>query len=70
MNKSAALTHFDGNGAALARAIGITRSAVNQWPDIVPEAMAYRLQAATGGKLKVDPSVYQHVEPALAARTA
>lgn len=59
MYKSIVLDHFNGNGASVARAAGVTRSAVSQWKDIIPEAMAYRLQAATRGKLKVDPSLYR-----------
>jgi hypothetical protein len=59
MRKTDVLAHFHDNGAAVARAIGYTRSAVQQWPEIIPEAAAYRLERATNGKLKVDPSVYQ-----------
>lgn len=59
MRKSDVMAYFKGNGAAVARAIGYTRSAVQQWPDLVPEAAAYRLERATGGDLKVDPTLYQ-----------
>lgn len=59
MYKTVVLEFFKNNGAAVARAVGVTRSAVSQWRDIVPEAMAYRLQAATRGKLKVDPALYR-----------
>jgi hypothetical protein len=62
MFKSSVLAHFNNNGAAVARAIGITRSAVHQWDDTdekpIPEAMAYRLERVTDGALKVDPAVY------------
>jgi hypothetical protein len=60
MRKIDVLAYYDGNGAAVARAIGYTRSAVQQWPEIVPEAAAYRLQDATNGALKVDPSLYRN----------
>lgn len=60
MRKSDVLSYYDGNGAAVARAIGYTRSAVQQWPEIIPEAAAYRLQDATGGDLKVDPALYRN----------
>jgi len=79
MRKSDVLAHFQGNGAAVARAIGITRSAVQQWPDdekepgaLIPEAMAYRLEIATDGELKVDPTAYLKDKAAHAnfARTA
>lgn len=59
MRKTDVLSYYEGNGAAVARAIGYTRSAVQQWPEIIPEAAAYRLERATGGDLKVDPSLYQ-----------
>jgi DNA-binding transcriptional regulator Cro len=59
MRKTDVLLYYQGNGAAVARAIGYTRSAVQQWPEIIPEAAAYRLERATGGDLKVDPSLYQ-----------
>jgi transcriptional repressor of cell division inhibition gene dicB len=59
MLKSVVLDHFKGNRAAVGRAIGVTRSAVQQWPKIIPEAMAYRLERATDGQLKVDPSLYE-----------
>jgi DNA-binding transcriptional regulator YdaS (Cro superfamily) len=58
MRKSDVLLFFK-NGSKTARALGITKSAVSQWPDTIPEAMAYRAQAASKGKLKVDPTVYQ-----------
>lgn len=59
MYKSVVLAYWNHNGAAVARAIGITKSAVSQWKEIIPEAMAYRVEKATKGKLKVDPSVYR-----------
>lgn len=36
MTKQEALSWFDGNGAALGRALGITRYAVWKWPDDQP----------------------------------
>jgi hypothetical protein len=59
MRKSDVLKFWNGNGAAVARAVGVTRSAVQQWPDPIPEAMAYRAELASGGKLKVDPKLYR-----------
>lgn len=58
MYKSDALAHFDGNGAELARFLGVTRKAVAAWPEIVPEGSAYKLQVKTGGKLRVNPALY------------
>jgi transcriptional repressor of cell division inhibition gene dicB len=59
MYKADVLSHWGDNGAAVARAIGITKSAVSQWGDVIPEAMAYRVQEASGGVLKVDPKIYR-----------
>ena len=60
MLKSAVKTHF-GTLDAIAEAIGITKSAVSQWPDTVPQGAAYKLQFVTGGKLRVDPSMYPRI---------
>jgi transcriptional regulator with XRE-family HTH domain len=59
MLKSCVIAHFDNSPVAVARALGITRSAVNQWPEIVPLKSALRLQALTNGKLPVDMSAYE-----------
>jgi hypothetical protein len=58
---------FFGNGAAAARAVRVTKSAASQWGDIVPERIAYRFQAATRGKLKVDPAIYRKLDEERAA---
>ena len=57
MLKETAVKHF-GSCAAIARAIGRTPMAVVNWPDIVPEGMAYKIQVVSGGLLRVDPSLY------------
>lgn len=57
MRKETAIAHF-GTEADLARALRISRQAVNKWPDVVPEGVAYKLQILTGGKLQVDQSCY------------
>ena len=62
MLKETAIAHF-GGAAGLARAIGRTPSAVTEWPDIVPEGMAYKIQVITGGLLQVDPTLYKKAEP-------
>ena len=64
MRKTDVLEHFDNNGAAVARAVGVTRGAVHLWGEIIPEAMAYRVQEATRGKLKVDSRLYRERRPA------
>lgn len=57
MKKQTVIEHF-GDGSAVARALNITRQAVSQWDEIIPEGMAYKVQAITGGDLSVDPAMY------------
>lgn len=49
---------FYGTQTAVARAAGVTVSAVSQWPELIPERMAWRLQYATTGRLRVNPQDY------------
>ena len=45
ISKSAAIAAYDGNAAALARALGITPSAIYQWPDgHIAEGYALKLR--------------------------
>ena len=68
MRKSDVIAHFGGTQTKVAEALGITKSAVSQWPDVIPEGMAYKLQVITAGMLRVDPSLYvRHDEPRPAA---
>lgn len=50
MLKKDVVAHF-GTQEAVAQALGITRQAVQQWPDVVPRGRAYELQFLTKGKL-------------------
>jgi hypothetical protein len=59
MQKAAVIAHFDNSPVKVARALGITRSAVNQWPELVPLRQALRLQAVTNGDLPVDLAAYE-----------
>lgn len=59
MRKADVKAHFGGTDTSVAKALGITRSAVWQWGEIVPERIAYKVQIITGGVLRVDPSVYE-----------
>jgi hypothetical protein len=68
MFKAAVLAHFHDSPVAVARALGITRSAVHQWPELVPLKSALRLQAITNGVLSVDMAVYEL--PAIPSRFA
>lgn len=53
------VVRFFGNQTKTAERLGVTKSAVSQWGDVVPELMAYRAQYESGGILKVDPRTYQ-----------
>ena len=50
--------HYFDVRLALAERRGITTQAVAKWGEAVPEGSAYKLQAVTNGRLRVDPSVY------------
>jgi hypothetical protein len=58
MNKSDVLIHYKTH-RAVAEALGISRAAVTQWPDLIPEKQAYRLERISNGALRVDPRVYE-----------
>lgn len=58
MRKADVLKYYDGNAAAAGRAVGVTRSAVQQWPDPIPEVWAHRYERVTDGGLAFDPSFY------------
>lgn len=58
MRKTDVLAYYDKNGAAAARAVGVTRSAFHQWPELIPEVWAHRYERVTVGGLKVDPTDY------------
>lgn len=67
MKKSVAISHF-GTAIRLAKALNISKGAVSQWDDVIPEGSAYKLQVITGGMLQVDASLYK--KPAHHAETA
>lgn len=56
-----ALTHFNGNIAAMSRAIGHANpfNIYNKWGPVVPYKSACKLEELTGGKCKVDPQYYK-----------
>jgi hypothetical protein len=51
------LKHF-GSINKTAKALAITRQAIQGWREVVPMGRAYQLQALTKGKLKVKPECY------------
>jgi hypothetical protein len=61
MKKTDVVAHFK-TQAATAKAFGLTRSAVAQWPEMVPEQIAWRAQAMTNGALRVDPEMYAELK--------
>jgi DNA-binding transcriptional regulator YdaS (Cro superfamily) len=58
MRKGDVIQHF-GSQTKAALALGVTKSAVSQWGEIIPEGMAYKIQVITRGKLRVDPALYE-----------
>lgn len=60
MRKADVIAYF-GTQTAAAKAMGCTKSAVNQWEEDrpIPLERAIRAQVASNGDLKVDLSVYE-----------
>lgn len=52
------VVRYYGSMAAAGRAMGISKSAVSQWPELVPELWAYKIQVLTKGALRLDPKLY------------
>lgn len=46
MTKQEAIDLFGGKQVSLAKTLGITKSAVNQWPEILDQAKADRVRGA------------------------
>lgn len=57
MKKENVLNYFK-KVSAIAKATGVTSSAVSQWGNVVPERIALLLDKVTNGALKYDPSLY------------
>lgn len=53
MTKTQAVNYF-GSQAELADALGISRPAVSQWPETIPEMRQWQIRAITEGRLEVD----------------
>ena len=56
--KSIDVIRYFGTKAKTAAFLGYTRSSLTEWPDVVPELTALRLEKLTAGDLVVDPSMY------------
>ena len=59
MRKEDAVAHF-GSQDKVAAALGITRQAVQAWPDRVPWERAFQLEEITHGRLQAVPD---HLKP-------
>ena len=53
MKKNDVITHF-GTMTKAAEVLGLTKSAVSQWPDEIPQRRAYEIERLTNGKLKAE----------------
>ena len=62
MTKCDAIRHF-GSQAALARALGITRAAVNGWGPTIPYVRQCQIQVVTRGALQADAMPDPSAEP-------
>ncbi|ABX50656.1 hypothetical protein Sbal195_3494 [Shewanella baltica OS195] len=51
MKTKDAISHF-GNKLKLAEALSVTKSAISQWGEDVPELRAYQIERLTDGELK------------------
>ena len=51
MRKNDVINHF-GSMTKAAEVLGLTKSAVSQWPDEIPQRRAYEIEKLTNGKLK------------------
>jgi len=54
MKKSDVLDYF-GGVSKTAKALGITKSAVSVWREVIPYGRAFQIQLMTKGKLKANP---------------
>jgi DNA-binding transcriptional regulator YdaS (Cro superfamily) len=58
MTKDDAIAFF-GSQTALAEAVGLTRQAVNQWPEEVPPLRQIQLERLTRRKLKAADDIFE-----------
>lgn len=62
MNKTAIILFFGGTAQAAAKALEVTKQAVNGWGEVVPEGIAYKAQVLSNNRLVVDPQVYRRLK--------
>lgn len=58
MFKKTVVAYFQ-RQAQVARTLGLARSTVHGWGNIIPEKQALKLERLTEGALKYDPSLYE-----------
>jgi hypothetical protein len=62
MNFSELIKHY-GTQVAVAKRLGVTKGAINQWKDNgIPEGRQYQIAMLSGHALKVDEKIGQHEE--------
>lgn len=59
MQKEIVLKHLGGT-TATAKFLGIAKSTVSVWPDLIPWKYALLLERLTSGVLQYNPEVYDH----------
>ena len=67
MKKADAIKYF-GTRIRIAEVLGISSASISGWGVLVPEKNAARLEAASGGALVYDPSVYDDYRARKVAR--
>lgn len=67
MLKKHALAHF-GTKSAIAEALGISRTAVFKWGEVIPVESAKAIEIRTNGAVRVDWSLYDATRKALLER--
>ncbi|WP_043530431.1 Cro/CI family transcriptional regulator [Litchfieldella xinjiangensis] len=55
MKTEDAIQHFGGKKIDLAKALGLSPSAITQWGETVPPLRQFQLERITDGKLKAEP---------------
>ena len=54
MKRAEAVEYFGGTHGALARALKISRPAVTQWGETVPDSRQWQIRALSEGELELD----------------
>ena len=57
--KTSDVVKFYGTKSQIARALEVSRQAVSEWGDVVPESSAWKLEALSAGALRVDRKMYR-----------